>query len=64
LENKSRKGRGPGRRSWSQISLSQIALYLQISDNRIAKIARDGKPHSGRPPGRPPKRWRDSWMST
>jgi len=25
---------------------------------------KDGKPHSRRPPGRPPKRWRDSWMST
>jgi len=36
----------------------------RMEDNRIAKIARDGKPHSRRPPGRPPKRWRDSWMST
>jgi len=26
----------------------------RMEDNRIAKIAR--------PPGRPPKRWRDSWM--
>jgi len=29
-----------------------------MKDNRIAKIVRDGKPHSRRPPGRPPKRWR------
>jgi len=35
-----------------------------MEDNRIAKIARDGKPLFRRPPGRPPKRWGDSWMST
>jgi len=36
----------------------------RMEDNRIAKIARDGKPYSRRPPARPPKMWRDSWMST
>jgi len=35
-----------------------------MEDNRIAKIARDGRPHSRRPPGSPPKKWKDSWLWT
>lgn len=36
----------------------------RMTDDRLVKIARNGKPETRRPPGRPPKRWRDSWQST
>jgi len=39
------------RREWNQ-------HINRMEDNIIAKIARDGKLHSRRAPGRPPKRWR------
>lgn len=35
----------------------------RMSSDRIAKIARNGRPASKRPVGRPPKRWKDSWTS-
>ncbi|XP_011866122.1 PREDICTED: uncharacterized protein LOC105561071 [Vollenhovia emeryi] len=35
----------------------------RMAEERIARTARDGKPTSRRPPGRPPKRWMDSWTS-
>lgn len=35
----------------------------RMGDERLAKIARNGKPAARRPPGRPPKRWKDSWSS-
>ncbi|XP_044760904.1 uncharacterized protein LOC123318360 [Coccinella septempunctata] len=36
----------------------------RMNAERIAKIARDGIPNTRRPIGRPPKRWKDSWVST
>ncbi|XP_011878666.1 PREDICTED: uncharacterized protein LOC105567969 [Vollenhovia emeryi] len=36
---------------------------FRMGEERIARTARDGKPTSRRPPGRPPKRWMDSWTS-
>ena len=35
----------------------------RMGAERLAKIARNGKPATKRPPGRPPKRWKDSWSS-
>lgn len=35
----------------------------RMPNNRLPKIARDGGTGTSRPPGRPPKRWRDSWTS-
>lgn len=32
----------------------------RMSNNRLAKVARDGRPASNRPPGRPSRRWKDS----
>ncbi|XP_044744248.1 uncharacterized protein LOC123306342 [Coccinella septempunctata] len=35
----------------------------RMGDDRLAKVVRNGKPTSKRPPGKPPKRWKDSWSS-
>lgn len=45
------------RRQWNQ-------HISRMGNERIVKAAREGKPEGSRPPGRPPKRWRDSWSST
>ena len=37
---------------------------LRMDDWRIAKAALTGRPLARRPPGRPPKRWRDCWTSS
>jgi len=36
----------------------------RMDRERLPRIARDGKPVAKRPPGRPPKRWAQSWMSS
>lgn len=36
----------------------------RMTDDQWAKWAKNEKPNSKRPPGRPPKRWRESWTST
>lgn len=39
--------------------------HVERMDNgRLAKITMKGKPNTRRPQGRPPKRWKDSWVST
>lgn len=35
----------------------------RMTEDRWAKWAKDGRPNSRRPPGRPPKRWHESWTS-
>ena len=35
----------------------------RMADDRIAKIAKNSRPLNVRPPGRPPKRWYESWTS-
>ncbi|XP_055389323.1 uncharacterized protein LOC129618543 [Condylostylus longicornis] len=45
------------RRAWNE-------HVSRMQSDRIAKIARDGKPSNTRPPGRPPKRWIECWTST
>lgn len=36
----------------------------RMSDDRLAKIAKEKKPNTSRPPGRPPTRWYESWSSS
>ena len=36
----------------------------RASSDRMVRIVTDEFPAGNRPPGRPPKRWRDSWTST
>ncbi|XP_055390221.1 uncharacterized protein LOC129619146 [Condylostylus longicornis] len=36
----------------------------RMDTSRIVKISKEGIPGTNRPPGRPPKRWMDSWTST
>lgn len=36
----------------------------RMAEDRLPRIALEGTPVGNRPPGRPPKRWRDSWQST
>ena len=36
----------------------------RMNNTRIPYIAANQIPHGHRPPGRPPKRWKDSWSST
>lgn len=35
----------------------------RMNTSRIAKWAKDNQPETRRPPGRPPKRWKESWTS-
>ncbi|XP_060525280.1 uncharacterized protein LOC132701416 [Cylas formicarius] len=35
----------------------------RMEDDRLAKIAKEERPNTSRPPGRPPKRWYESWTS-
>ncbi|XP_045482792.1 uncharacterized protein LOC123686601 [Harmonia axyridis] len=35
----------------------------RMPDNRLPKIAKTEKPNTSRLPGRPPKRWYESWTS-
>lgn len=35
----------------------------RMADDRLAKQAKEGKPNTRRPIGRPPKRWYESWSS-
>jgi len=35
-----------------------------MTDDRLPRIVLEGESVGTRPPGRPPKRWRDSWKST
>ncbi|XP_050459519.1 uncharacterized protein LOC126855693 [Cataglyphis hispanica] len=44
------------RRGWNE-------HVSRMGEERMARIARDGKLSFRRPPGRPPKRWMDSWTS-
>lgn len=45
------------RRAWNE--------HVQRADaNRLIRIARDKKPMGRRDPGRPQKRWKESWIST
>lgn len=36
----------------------------RMPNDRLAKIAKDKKPNTPRPPGRPPTRWYESWSSS
>lgn len=36
----------------------------RMPNDRLVKIAREKRPNTPRPPGRPPKRWYDSWSSS
>uniref|UniRef100_A0AAR5P179 Reverse transcriptase domain-containing protein n=1 Tax=Dendroctonus ponderosae TaxID=77166 RepID=A0AAR5P179_DENPD len=36
----------------------------RMTDDRLPRIVLEGKPAGTRPPGEPPKRWKDSWQST
>ena len=36
----------------------------RMDQSRVVRIARDSIPQGSRLPGRPPKRWKDSWQST
>lgn len=50
---------------WSRSRRREWRDHVErMDDNRLPKIARDGLPRSTRPPGRPPKRWYDSWNSS
>ena len=40
------------------------AHVRRMEENRLPRIALEGKPIGKRKPGRPPKRWKDSWQST
>ncbi|XP_056641765.1 uncharacterized protein LOC130448413 [Diorhabda sublineata] len=35
----------------------------RMNNDRLAKIAKEERPNTSRPPGRPPKRWYESWSS-
>jgi len=35
-----------------------------MEEGRLPRIAVEGKPIGKRAPGRPPKRWKDSWQFT
>jgi len=35
-----------------------------MEEGRLPRIALEGKPTGKRAPGRPTKRWKDSWQST
>lgn len=45
------------KREWNQ-------HVSRMTPERTVRIARDGKPRSRRPVGRPPRRWVESWTST
>lgn len=36
----------------------------RMAEDRMVTKAKDGRPDTRKPPGRPPKQWRDSWTST
>lgn len=36
----------------------------RMTEDRLPRIAFQSRPAGDRPPGRPPKRWKDSWQST
>jgi hypothetical protein len=38
--------------------------HVDRAEQRLIKLVRDAKPNSNRPPGRPSKRWADSWQSS
>ena len=40
-----------------------FAHVKRMEENRLPRIALEGKPMGKRQPGRPPKRWKDSWQS-
>lgn len=40
------------------------AHVRRMDERRLPRIALEGKPTGKREPGRPPKRWKDSWQST
>jgi len=39
------------------------AHVRRMEEGRLPRIALEGKPIGKRAPGRPPKRWKDSWQS-
>jgi hypothetical protein len=43
------------RKAWNE--------HVGRAEQRLIKLVREAKPNSKRPPGRPPKRWADSWQS-
>jgi len=50
---------------WTRKRCREWNMHVsRMSDDRLAKRARDGRPFTRRPPGRPPKRWRECWTST
>jgi len=44
------------RKAWNE--------HVDRAEQRLIKLVRDAKPNSKRPPGRPPKRWANSWQSS
>jgi len=40
------------------------AHVRRMEEGRLPRIVLEGKPIGKRAPGRPPKRWKDSWQST
>ena len=38
--------------------------HVSRAEQRLIKLVRDARPNTKRPPGRPPKRWADSWQSS
>jgi len=40
------------------------AHMRRMEEGRLPRIALEGKPIGKRAPGRPPKRWKESWQST
>jgi hypothetical protein len=44
------------RKAWNE--------HVGRAAQRLIKLVRDARPNYKRPPGRPPKRWADSWQSS
>ena len=38
--------------------------HVSRAEQRLIRLVRDARPNTKRPPGRPPKRWADSWQSS
>ncbi|XP_030763151.1 uncharacterized protein LOC115887795 [Sitophilus oryzae] len=47
-----------------QIKRGWYAHVRRMDERRPPRIALEGKPTGKREPGRPPKRWKDSWQTT
>ena len=50
---------------WIQVRRKKWSNHVdRASEERLLRIAKDGKPAAVRPRGRPPKRWAESWESS